>query len=305
MMMVSAAVGLNCFGRKTHRCRSLAIFSEDDNARIHERRDRICYHPDYNIDPLDLDDGVAWKDCDDIDDPVIYRYPRFARDGQPSRLWLSIADYCERYAIEMLILDHAANVYEGDELHVKRFMWWLRKQSKILQLAIVLLIHPDKARTSWYAGNRAWGDSVRHAISLQKPRRSDGEAPSWEDDGERELISPKSNLLPYDDPLKRQGLPIRWDSGVLVMREAPPCRMPLSTFEKAELDAKVWQAIKNAIKKGREIKSDPKDGRSFARRVADVPGWNDYPRWELEASVDRLIDGGRLVVKGSVLGVPG
>lgn len=220
-LMLQCACGLGrswlrCPG--TRKCKSLAIYSEDPADQLQIRLRTICKA--YGADPDELELFVSWIDRG-IANPVIFKgNGRFSSQWTTWPLWQEIRRYITENGIELLILDNATTVailYEDQ--HVKSFCRWLIGEAVDLGIAIVLLHHPpasDNGGEKWYAGTANWMRSPRNALVLQKIRKKpDDPGNWWDDDGRRVLLAPKNNFLPHNHWMRRKGMMLAWQDGVL------------------------------------------------------------------------------------------
>src|SRR6266702_1503423 len=90
------------------------------------------------------------------------------------------------------------------------FTTFLHAEAARRQMAIVLLTHPPKDRSSPFAGPEAWNFSVRNVVCFNMPQTWDPARPH-EGAEERVLFVSKNNNLPYNHFLKTTGVPLKWD----------------------------------------------------------------------------------------------
>jgi len=296
-LMTACAAEKPWLGRDVHGCRSFAIFSEDDGDKLHSRQIRICEH--YGIEPLDFEDKAAWIPDDDTDPILFIAESKWASFVRPTNLWQQVATYCRNNEIGLLILDNVATVYAGDEYNkhqVRSAIRFLNSEARKLQLAIVLLLHPPKDRAkTYFAGSQQWENSARHVMSLDWPQPERPEDPQRYD--EMTLRVRNGNYVPQDDAMKTDGLPMCWERGIIVRRELELTRrLGLGQLDKLELDGRVLSAIRYIVDRERgRVSPDPRSPNSLWSRVNRSPKWRGYKRHEIEASVERLRDGGKLV----------
>jgi RecA-family ATPase len=278
--------------------RSYAIYSEDQEFQLHARFNRVI--AEYGVDPLDLDEGaVAWTgepDDGQAFDPILFRCAS-GQPGQPTDLWRSIAGpegvgHCTDFGCGLLILDNASTLLDGeDRRHTYEFCHLLKRYAAERNLAIILLHHPNKAGTSSVSG-WVWEKSIRHILVLERPKTYD--AHTGEDADKLVLRTHITNL-----PGPKPTIHMQWREGMLELADAPPSlrqRFPLSTSEKADLDLRVLTALKYELGRGHRVLSDPTKAESLFARLRKSASWQHLAPADLEASIDRLIHRGQVVV---------
>jgi RecA-family ATPase len=312
LQVASWSANAKWFGLEIERnIRSYAVFSEDPESQIHSRFNRII--AEYGVDALDLGEGaVAWTaepDAGTAFDPVLFRCPPNGRDGRPTDLWTQIAGplgHCVELGCGLLIIDNASTVLDGeDSRHIYGFVTLLKRFAAERNVAVILVHHPDKARTAVYSGRAAWEKSIRHMLSLERPKTYD---PYTGEDADRLVLRVAKTNLPGVKPT----IHMQWREGMLELADAPASlvkRFPLSTSEKADLDLRVLTGLKYELGRGHRVLSDPTKPESLFARLRKSAHWQHVAPSDLESSIDRLLDRGQIVVdkdkSPATLGTPG
>lgn len=292
-LITACAAEREWLGFPVHGCRSFAMFTEDAKDHLDTRQYKMCEY--YGIEPVDFEDKVAWIP-DDHQDPALFTSPaKWNYHLREEPLWQALKYYCLMHEIGLLILDNYHTVYAGDDGNrhqIKHFFRLLHAAAAELQLAIVLLHHPPKDRTKGYfSGLQQIENSLRHCFSLSPVLDAEGNETS-------DLLfraMPGSNYIRNDHPLRRHGLPLRMTDGIIEVREIAVKPM-LGQFDRIELDNRVLAALRYIIDVQRgKVSPDPHSRDSLWARLHASPKWRGTQRWEVEGSVERLREAGRLV----------
>ena len=283
--------------------RSYAIFSEDSEDAVHGRFKRIA--EEYAVDPaVDLDEGrLAWT-AEPSDgsafDPTLYRCEA-GRPGRHTVLWEQIAGdtgYCTEMGCGLLIVDNVGTSLDGeDAAHIIGFVTMLKCYAAQQNMAIVLLHHPrlngqGNGLDRVYAGRQQWAKSIRHILSLERPRTYD---PYTGEDADKLLLRVAGSNLPGPKPT----IHMRWRDNMLELADAPASmrtRFPLSPSEKQDLDLRVLAALRYEIGRGHRVLSDPVKPESLFARLRKSGSWQHVAPGDLESSIERLIARGQIVV---------
>lgn len=288
MMQTCCTFAIPWLGLETKRCKSFALYTEDEGPRLHERQQRICTH--YDVDMFDFEDTAGWM-AEDYKEFVLYETPRrHDFTGNPTFLWQQVTKHIRDTGIELLILDNVRTVFRGDrwsDAQVDDFVRFLKKQAHVLGIAIVLLIHPPKDGSSYFKGSGAWEDAVRHTIVLE---RAD---PDDETRNEFVLQARKSNYMSQFHPMRQYGVPLEWRDDVLVVREE--ARKNFGVVDKLDLDNRIEMAVRSAVKSGWKIMADPRSPNSLPVRLSKQSQWQHVRRDQVASSIERLLEDGRLV----------
>ncbi len=126
-------------------------------------------------------------------------------DGMLTPFWHMLVRWLETVRPQLLIIDHAAQVYTGNENDRPSVTWFCNRLESLclkLDLTIILLCHIAKSPGSTYSGSTAWSGSVRSRLLLTRDES---------EPGLRKLIRPKANYAEED----QDGVPLRWANGML------------------------------------------------------------------------------------------
>jgi energy-coupling factor transporter ATP-binding protein EcfA2 len=288
-MMTAAAFEKPWFGLKVRRCKSFALFTEDIRDRLDERQRRIADH--YEVDLFDFDDWASFM-ADDDKDFTLYEAPRFG-SGHPTFLWQQLSRHCKESGVELLILDNVGVIFRGDRWNdqaARDFVRFFNGQAREMGCAILVLIHPPKDRTSYFAGTQAWENAVRQALSLESAYADDPRSPDLI------LTIRNSNYTPHNHPLRHDGVPITWKDGVLMLREGAK-QGEFGYLDKMELDAKVIRGVTLAIERGWRISPNPASSMYLPTAFAKQRQWKaaNVRYDQLVAATERLMEAGKLI----------
>lgn len=189
-LLTSCATGRPWLGLPVEQCRSFGLFTEDDEAEIHERQAAI--NAAMGLSFTDLG-AMRWA-CPVGQDNALIRFPRSGKPELTDRFrWLreTVLDFGAR----LVALDTAATLFGGNEIdraQVSAFVGQaLTSLAQEIGGAVVLNAHPSragKATGSGDSGSTAWSASARSRWSLTVPQ-VEGEA----DPDRRLLTRMKSN----------------------------------------------------------------------------------------------------------------
>lgn len=282
--------------------RSYAVFAEDSEDAVHARFNRIA--EEYGVTADDLEEGrVAWT-AEPSDgtmfDPTLYRCDP-ERPGRPTDLWEQIAGdmgHCTELSCGLLVIDNVGTALDGEDArHIVGFVTMLKRYAAQRNIAIVLLHHPrlngqGNGLDRVYAGRQQWGKSIRHILSLERPRTYD---PYTGEDADKLLLRVAGSNLPGAKPT----IHLRWRENMLELADAPAAlrtRFPLSQSEKQDLDLRVLAALRYEIDRGHRVLSDPVKPESLFGRLRKSASWQHVAHGDIESSIERLIHRGQIVV---------
>jgi RecA-family ATPase len=290
-LLTAAAIGTEWLGRRVEPCRTFGLFGEDSERVLHFRQDRISRH--YGIEHGDLELNASWLSRDG-GDATLLSFERFATSGTPSKLWRQdlVPFICET-GVQLVILDNARRIFRGEENNANQagaLLDMLTRLAVAIDGAVVLVLHPPKAGTSWYSGSGAWESSVRSAISLERPKHYDPYTQEPYD--ERMLWVRKGNWTEGQRPM----IPLRFQDGVFVAEEAVQRKKALSAQERTDLDYRLLHGLQRRLANGAMVPADPQANGSLPRMAkAQTPEFREWPLVWLADSVDRLIANGQVV----------
>jgi hypothetical protein len=202
-LMVAAcmASGRECFGKATMPARVCYFSGEDPAGLLLTRLARICRLLD--LDLQQVRERLHILDASDAD-PVLFAELRAngVRSGATTPTYAALAGYIESHRIDVLIVDNASDVFDGDEIHRASVRAFVRSLVQLIRPhngAVLLLAHVDKSTSragkaqihgEAYSGSTAWHNSVRSRLYLYETGP-----------GTFELLHQKSNLGPKAQPL--------------------------------------------------------------------------------------------------------
>jgi hypothetical protein len=278
MLMTSTATGLPWLGRRVERCRSLALFCEDDPDELHRRQDRInralgCGFSDLGSMRWISGSGADNAFCGFDQRGSMTIFPRF----------YEIERAALAHGARLIVLDNAADLYGGNENdrgQVRRFVNLLAGLGLRCEAAVLLLAHPSRAGLASGAidgGSTAWHNSVRARWTLAPEAAEDG-APS---DG-LILSRPKANYAPATDSAMR----LRWADGVLAPADAPASGGHVSRAACEQ----VFMTLLARCESAGLMLSESRNAANFAPRImAKRPDRNGYGKKEFETAMHALI----------------
>ena len=213
-LMTASATGQQWLGMWTQKCRSLAVFCEDDVDELHRRQERINEH--YGCRMSDLE-GVQMesrpgRDC------VLMQFKQWGGDGRKMPMFEQLTYAAKQHKAQIVILDTVADVFSGNEVdrnQPRTFIRALRQLAMEIQGVVILTQHPSNegmASGSGRSGSTGWHNSVRSRLYLTKPKQKEDDEPT----NERLLKTMKQNSGKFGGKLS-----ITWDSGVFRLTDQP------------------------------------------------------------------------------------
>jgi RecA-family ATPase len=212
-LMTASALGVPWLGMNTEKCRSLAVFCEDDPDELHRRQERINAH--YGCRMADLD-GVRMESRPGRDS-VLMQFRQWGGDGQKTMLFNQLYHAAKQHQASIVILDTVADVFSGNEVdrnQPRTFIRALRQLALAIQGAVILTQHPSNEGLnsgSGRSGSTGWHNSVRSRLYLTMPKKKDGDDTPTD---ERLLRTMKQNAGKFGGKTS-----VTWDSGVFRLTE--------------------------------------------------------------------------------------
>lgn len=215
MLAASLASTDEFLGKKTRLGRVLFFSGEDPEPLVLQRLAKICKAMSLDVDSVRRNLRIV--DATDSD-PVLFSERRVAgvRSGTPTMVYKALEAYLEEHQIDVLIVDNASDVFDGEEINRAMVSSFIRSLARLVRKrngAALLLSHVDKltsraGRTpinaESYSGSTAWHNSVRSRLFLFE-----------REPGTLELQHQKSNL-----GLKQEPLVLNWPAGDLPRLDA-------------------------------------------------------------------------------------
>jgi len=209
MMACAFADGRPFIGKATRRGRVLFFSAEDPAELLRRRLRRVC--SDWGIEPATLAQSLRVVDATEMDAALYVEHRTGGvRHGATTRVYEALRQFIERESIDVVVLDNASDLFDGDEIVRQLVRGFVRSLAHLVRArggAVVLLAHVDKitsragkaAGGESYSGSTAWHNSVRSRMALLET------AP-----GLLELQHQKCNLGPKQAPLQ-----LSWPQGGL------------------------------------------------------------------------------------------
>jgi RecA-family ATPase len=285
-LMTSCATGRPWIGLAVERCRSVAVFCEDDEAELHRRQDRI--NAAYGVDFENLGD-IAWASGVGQDNTLM----RFQADGRPIRLPRidEIRDFAKGRDARLVIVDTAADSFggnENDRAQVRSFMGAMNALAMELCGAVLVNAHPSRTGLSATGdldgGSTAWSNTARSRWSLARPKAEGDEAA---DTNERILTRRKANYASIGDTAK-----LRWCNGVLLPVERPGGFGALAA--QAEADSVFLVLLTRVTVEGQPVSSSPNAGNAAPKMFGQRPDREGFTRRDFEGAMQRLFAAGKI-----------
>lgn len=209
MLAVCIAMAQPFLGKATRQGRVLYFSAEDPGALVRLRLRRICAH--MHIDPAELAERLQVIDATEMDAALfVEQRVGGVRRGATTPAYDALLDYMQDEAIDVVMLDNASDLFDGDEIVRPLVRAFIRSLALLVRQrggAAVLLAHVDKgtsragksAGSESYSGSTGWHNSVRSRVALLE-----------REPGSLELQHQKSNLGPKNPPLL-----LSWPEGSL------------------------------------------------------------------------------------------
>ena len=172
MLSIRASQGVQLFGIKTTKCKTLFVSLEDGKDVVRRRLASIC--KSWNIDPQELNGCLSI--VDGTDDPHLFTAETRGMFGT-TETYRELANLIKVEKFGLVIVDNASDAFDADEIQrrpVRAFIRSLVKIAKENSCAILLLAHVDKTTSRSrgyesgenYSGSTAWHNSVKSRIYM-------------------------------------------------------------------------------------------------------------------------------------------
>lgn len=263
---ICIAGGRPCFGRATKQANVLIFSAEDPVPVVRRRVARICRELD--VDPVRLAESFRVIDATDLD-PALFVERRLdgVLVGVTTPTFDALRDYVIGYAIGVLIIDNASDVFDADEINRAQVRGFLRSLAQMVRKtggAVILLSHVDKATSragkaagaEAYSGSTATHNGVRSRVfQLEK------------EPGVIELQHQKSNLGP-----KVPAIGILWpEGGIPTLADTPAAKVHAEIDERRAL----LRLVHEYTGRGEYVSTAVNSTRCAARLFAGEPS---FPR---------------------------
>jgi RecA-family ATPase len=213
-LITAAAHGLNWLGMRTEKCRSLAVFCEDDVDELHRRQEAINRHYGLNMGNLEAVqmESRPGRDC------TLMQFDKWGSNGRETPMMSQLRYAAKQHQAKIVVLDTLADVFSGNEVdrnQPRTFIRALRKLAIELQGVVILTQHPSvegMASGSGRSGSTGWHNSVRSRLYLTMPKRKANEEDT--PTNERWLKTMKNNQGKWGGKTS-----VTWEKGVFRLTE--------------------------------------------------------------------------------------
>jgi RecA-family ATPase len=283
-LMTAAATGSPWCGRDVMKCRSFALFAEDDGGELHRRQDQINRAMGCKFSDLGYMRWVSGVGADN----TFLNFDAFGMIEKP-RL-AQVADAAKAFGARLLVLDTAADLFAGNENdrhQVRQFIGVLTKIAIEIGGAVLLNAHPSRTGLSngnFDGGSTAWSNSVRSRWSLARPDAVNGEQ---EDTDARVLTRRKANYARAGEDIRLQ-----WVDGALLPRVAGGG--DLSGADRAAAETVFLELLASRWKQGMAVSHSSRSGNHAPRVFGRCAERRGYSQKDFEAAMGRLFDARRI-----------
>lgn len=292
-LLTAVALGKPWLDKETMAMRTFGLFGEDPQDQLERRQLDINAH--YEASPPDYEDNYAW-DARDALDAVLWGHDQARGRLGPTPFWDTFWGYIAEQGQQLIALDTAAVVYEGNENarnEVTPFMRALTQKAVQHNCAIILSAHPARGTPNGYSGSSAWLGSSRFAFNVGRPKDFDVE--TGQPALERTIRGLKFN---YSAGIAAEK--ILWNRGVFIpdATDDPPPKHALNRIDRIDLQYRLLAGMKRVIQYGGKLSADELSSQSMpsrARRSGD-PNINRIPLNDLYRAQQELIDSGMVVL---------
>lgn len=278
MLAVSLALGQPLFGVPTRRAVVVFYSAEDTPETVRFRLHKICRL--LAVDIASLEGRLHILDATSCD-PVLFHEvsARGQRTGATTPTYAALVEYFESVAGDVLVIDNASDVFDGNEIAramVRAFMRSLVQIARPRGGGVLLLAHVDKltargqaSGTDAYSGSTAWHNSARSRLYLARGL-----------DGGLSIEHQKSNHGRQRDPLS-----LIWPEDGLPQVDAPASGFVHHLV--ASVDAKaLLKLIGEAYGRGEYVATDPRSRYHAAAVLGALP---TFPKRRSRAEVFAML----------------
>lgn len=261
------AVGAEFLGHAVRRARVAYYSAEDPPNVVMHRLDKACRVHGFDIEAVRA--GFHVLDASEGNGALfIEQRAAGVRTGTTTSAYAALMQYVADNEIDVVIVDNASDVFEGDEISrtmVRRFIRGLAQIVRPRGGSVVLLMHVDKSTarglssgSDSYSGSTAWHNSVRSRLFLKST-----------DDGGLELRHEKCNY-----GLKHAPIAMRWPADGLPELDRPLTPVVQGIADRNDLHA-VLGLIHEYAGRGESIATSQNSPGNAARMLAAEKA---YPR---------------------------
>ena len=285
-LMTSCATGGHWIGLDVLRCRSVALFCEDDEHELHRRQTAIC--DGYGLRLDDLAD-MGWASGTGQDNLLV----TFDHDGkvQPTKRFDDLMRAARDHAARLIVVDTAADTFggnENDRQQVRQYVGHILGKLA-LELGAAVLVNAHPSRTGLTSGDldggsTGWSNSARSRWSLARPKGDDVPL----DTPDRVLTRRKSNYASIGEEIR-----LRWQSGVFVAA-GDAHKSSGGPLRQAHAEAVFLTLLDRCTASGVHV-AFSRNAMNYAPKVfAARPDRGDLTRAELDGAMQRLMADNRI-----------
>jgi RecA-family ATPase len=299
-LCIAASTGQPWLGLQVARCRSLALFCEDDPDELERRHHAICRS--MGVEVADTDDFMMVSRSGE--ESVLMEFDRKDDRAKPTRFLAQLEDLIWDWGAQIVILDTAADVFGGNEIvrnQVRRFVMRLKAIATRISGIVVLTAHPSvsgMSSGSGISGSTAWNNSVRARLYLTAPKAAYEDDTSDQDRDVRVLKTMKMNYGPAGSKVR-----VRYVDGAFQRIEGEEYSEPAAgdrqvspsgRIERLTADQQILKAMREVIARGGKI-SPLSRARTGIHLVLHGEGFcTDLKPGYLRSFVDRGLSAGLL-----------
>lgn len=286
-LCTAASIGKTWLGLDTKRCRTMAVFCEDDAAELHRRQEHINRHYDCSMGDLE---NVLYIERAGQENAIM-EFEKWGEKFKTTSFYESLCDEARGFGAEIIVLDTVADVFSGNEIartQVRRFISHLRRLAIDCQASLILTAHPSNTGLSsgtGISGSTAWNNSVRSRLYLTaKVGDADGDG----SDPERLLKTMKNNHGPYGGKIG-----LRWEEGVFVRCDGGG--LTGNIVDRLTIDTAVLSSLRYLVEQGTMVLSDPTSKTGLANLAIRTQQAKGLSWSAVTYATDRLVADGKAV----------
>lgn len=287
-LQTACAIGGEWLGVPVQKCRSFALYCEDDEDELQRRQADI--NRAYGVDFEDIAEDVAYASRTG-EENILMEFDRRSDVGKKTPLFEQVSSVIRESQARLVIIDTAADTFGGNEnvrTQVRQFVNALRRFALESGGGVILTAHPSLmgiTSGSGISGSTAWNNSVRSRVYLTRPKGQEGEP----DPDVRELKLMKSNYSRFGDKLS-----LRWEGGVFRRIEDASSGIH-GIVDRIDADNKIVDGLRWYVENGTMVSSDPQTKTSLSPLIRKLPSCKHLSHADVLAAQDRLIDKGKIV----------
>jgi RecA-family ATPase len=286
-LMTSTALGRPWCGFDVLKCRSIALFCEDDEAELHRRQAAMCTV--YGASMTDLE-AMRWVSGVGEDNTLM----TFDRSGlgYTTPLYDAVKKAALSHGANFVVLDTAADLFAGNENdrhQVRRFIGQLNRLAIEIDGAVLLNAHPSRSGLKsgdFDGGSTAWSNSVRSRWSLARPT-ADGDAEA--DTNVRILTRRKAHYAPIGNEIQ-----LLWSNGVLMR---PGANGGFGAAGRAAVDTVFINLLQHRREQGVYVSHNSRAANYAPKVFGKCAERQGYGIKDFEAAMGRLFDADTIIAE--------